>query len=323
MKIVFAGTPEFAAQHLAALIDSSHEVVGVYTQPDRPSGRGKKLKPSPVKQLALDHGLAVFQPASLKNSESQAQLAELDFELMIVVAYGLILPTAVLELPAKGCINVHGSILPRWRGAAPIQRAIEAGDSETGVTIMQMDEGLDTGNMLMIRTCDITPTDSSVTLFEKLAAIGPVALIDTIAAMEAGELQATAQDDSASNYAAKIEKSEAEIQWSESVTIIDRKIRAFNPFPICYTELRGERLKIHRGRPIELRPAGQTQIGQLFLSENRLCVLCGEGVLEILMLQLPGKKAMSAEAFINGFSSTYFKQGEDGTEPQAIMLGQA
>ena len=198
LKVVFAGTPDFAAQHLAALIDSHHEVIGVYSQPDRPAGRGKKLKASEVKQLALEHNLPVFQPENFKSEEAVQQLAELEADIMVVVAYGLLLPKTVLDTPKLGCINVHGSILPRWRGAAPIQRAIWAGDKETGVTIMQMDIGLDTGNMISIAKCPIEPSDTSASLYGKLAALGPNALIDTLQQIADGSAVAEKQNSSES-----------------------------------------------------------------------------------------------------------------------------
>ena len=211
LRIVFAGTPDFAAQHLDALIQSHHDVIAVYSQPDRPAGRGKKLKASEVKQLALTHDIPVYQPENFKSDEAKQQLADLDADIMIVVAYGLLLPKAVLETPKLGCINVHGSILPRWRGAAPIQRAIWAGDAETGVTIMQMDEGLDTGDMISIATCPIEAHDTSASLYSKLAELGPTALIDTLATIADGTANAEKQNDKLANYAKKLSKDEANI----------------------------------------------------------------------------------------------------------------
>ena len=301
LNIIFAGTPVFAERHLQALIDSEHRIVAVYTQPDRPAGRGKKLSASPVKLLAEQHHIPVLQPLSLKNAEAQQQLAELNADLMVVVAYGLILPKTVLEAPRLGCINVHGSILPRWRGAAPIQRAIEAGDQESGVTIMQMDEGLDTGAMLLKRHCAISHDDTSASLHDKLAAIGPEALLATLAQLECGEYHAEAQDDQLSNYAAKIEKSEALINWHESAELIDRKLRAFVPFPVAYSELNGERFKIHRAI-ITNRKNTQLTPGDLIQHDNQLFVQCGDVQMELLSVQPPGKKVMPTKDWLNGLN---------------------
>ncbi len=238
MKVIFAGTPGFAATHLQSILnDDCYQLVGVYTQPDRPAGRGKKITQSPVKSLAIEHNIPVFQPSSLKESEPQRELAELNADIMVVVAYGLILPQAVLNTPRLGCVNVHGSLLPKWRGAAPIQRAIEAGDVSTGVTVMQMDAGLDTGAMLTISRCDIDSDETSLSLYEKLAVLGSESLMSTLAKLKAGTAIGIAQDDSLSSYAHKITKSEAQIDWAESATDIDRLIRAFNPAPAAYSLL--------------------------------------------------------------------------------------
>ena len=240
LKLIFAGTPDFAARHLAALLSSGHEVVAVYTQPDKPAGRGQKLTASPVKELALAHDLPVYQPASLRNEAAQAELAALGADLMVVVAYGLILPKAVLDTPRLGCINVHGSLLPRWRGAAPIQRSIWAGDAETGVTIMQMDVGLDTGAMIRKVTCPIASDETSASLYDKLAGLGPQALVDTLDAMAAGDTAAEPQDDALANYAEKLSKEEARIDWSMDAVAIARCIRAFNPWPISWFDVAGQ-----------------------------------------------------------------------------------
>ncbi|MEG3026124.1 MAG: methionyl-tRNA formyltransferase, partial [Aeromonas sp.] len=244
LKLIFAGTPDFAARHLAALLSSDHEVVAVYTQPDKPAGRGQKLTASPVKELALAHELPVYQPASLRSEEAQAELAALGADLMVVVAYGLILPKVVLDTPRLGCINVHGSLLPRWRGAAPIQRAIWAGDTETGVTIMQMDVGLDTGAMIRKVTCPIASDETSTSLYDKLAELGPQALVDTLNAMAAGEARAQEQDDALANYAQKLSKEEARIDWSMDAAAIERCIRAFNPWPISWFEVAEQTIKV-------------------------------------------------------------------------------
>ena len=289
MKIIFAGTPDFAATHLQALI-SQHEVVAVYTQPDRPAGRGKKLNASPVKLLAEQNSLPIYQPQSLKDPEQQTIFANLQADIMVVVAYGLILPQVVLDAPRLGCINVHGSILPRWRGAAPIQRAVEAGDKETGVTIMQMDAGLDTGAMLTITRCPIEPSETSGSLYDKLAALGAPALLSTLDKLKAGTAVAVAQDNGQSTYAKKIDKAEALIDWSQPAIIIDQRIRAFSPFPAAYTEIEGLRVKIW---------AAQTSTQQLGTSgeivaadDNGLLVGCGQGSLLLTEIQLAGKSRM-------------------------------
>lgn len=289
MKIIFAGTPDFAATHLQALI-SQHEVVAVYTQPDRPAGRGKKLNASPVKLLAEQNNLPIHQPQSLKDPEQQTILANLQADIMVVVAYGLILPQVVLDAPRLGCINVHGSILPRWRGAAPIQRAIEASDKETGVTIMQMDAGLDTGAMLTITRCPIEPSETSGSLYDKLAALGAPALLSTLDKLKAGTAVAVAQDNEQSTYAKKIDKAEALIDWSQPAIIIDQRIRAFSPFPAAYTEIEGLRVKIW---------AAQTSTQQLgtpgeivAADDNGLLVGCGQGSLLLTEIQLAGKSRM-------------------------------
>jgi len=289
LKIIFAGTPDFAATHLQALI-SQHEVVAVYTQPDRPAGRGKKLNASPVKLLAEQNNLPIYQPQSLKDPEQHTILANLQADIMVVVAYGLILPQVVLDAPRLGCINVHGSILPRWRGAAPIQRAVEAGDKETGVTIMQMDAGLDTGAMLTITRCPIEPSETSGSLYDKLAALGAPALLSTLDKLKAGTAVAVAQDNGQSTYAKKIDKAEALIAWSQPAIIIDQRIRAFSPFPAAYTEIEGLRVKIW---------AAQTSTQQLgtpgeivAADDNGLLVGCGQGSLLLTEIQLAGKSRM-------------------------------
>ncbi|WP_421261876.1 methionyl-tRNA formyltransferase [Aeromonas jandaei] len=298
LKLIFAGTPDFAARHLAALLSSDHEVVAVYTQPDKPAGRGQKLTASPVKELALAHNLPVYQPASLRKEEAQAELAALGADLMVVVAYGLILPKAVLDTPRLGCINVHGSLLPRWRGAAPIQRAIWAGDAETGVTIMQMDVGLDTGAMIRKVTCPIAADETSASLYDKLAELGPQALVDTINAMAAGETAAEAQDDALANYAEKLSKEEARIDWSMDAVAIERCIRAFNPWPISWFEVADQTVKVWQAAVIDSdhsQPAGTL----LKADKQGIDIATGKGVLRLLTLQPPGKKAMSVTDLLN------------------------
>ncbi|WP_421248092.1 methionyl-tRNA formyltransferase [Aeromonas jandaei] len=298
LKLIFAGTPDFAARHLAALLSSDHEVVAVYTQPDKPAGRGQKLTASPVKELALAHNLPVYQPASLRKEEAQAELAALGADLMVVVAYGLILPKAVLDTPRLGCINVHGSLLPRWRGAAPIQRSIWAGDAETGVTIMQMDVGLDTGAMIRKVTCPIAADETSASLYDKLAELGPQALVDTIDAMAAGDTAAEVQDDALANYAEKLSKEEARIDWSMDAAAIERCIRAFNPWPISWFEVADQTVKVWQAAVIDSdhgQPAGTL----LKADKQGIDIATGKGVLRLLTLQPPGKKAMSVTDLLN------------------------
>lgn len=298
LKLIFAGTPDFAARHLAALLSSDHEVVAVYTQPDKPAGRGQKLTASPVKELALAHDLPVYQPASLRKEEAQAELAALGADLMVVVAYGLILPKAVLDTPRLGCINVHGSLLPRWRGAAPIQRAIWAGDAETGVTIMQMDVGLDTGAMIRKISCPIAADETSASLYDKLAELGPQALVDTINAMAAGNTAAEAQDDALANYAEKLSKEEARIDWSMEAVAIERCIRAFNPWPISWFEVADQTVKVWQAEVIT-QDHGQRAGTLLKADKQGIDVATGKGVLRLLTLQPPGKKAMSVTDLLN------------------------
>lgn len=303
LRIVFAGTPEFAATHLRALLDwPGGNVVAVYSQPDRPAGRGKKLAMSPVKELALDHNLPVLQPLTLRTADAQAELCALQADIMVVVAYGLILPEAVLTAPRLGCINVHASILPRWRGAAPIQRAIEAGDAETGVTIMQMDAGLDTGAMLNIVRCPIAADETAGSLHNKLAAIGTPALIATLEQLAANRATPKKQNDALTCYAAKITKEEAALDWQKSAAVIDRRIRAFNPTPVAYAVIGNERVKIYRARPEKNMSEANAKPGEIISSDKSgIVVSCGEhSYLRILDLQLPGGKMLSAGEVLNG-----------------------
>jgi methionyl-tRNA formyltransferase len=299
LRLLFAGTPDFAASHLKALIDSKHQLIGVYTQPDRPAGRGKKLQASPVKRLAAEAQLPVFQPASLRGEEEQRQLAELDVEALVVVAYGLILPQAVLDTPRLGCLNVHASLLPRWRGAAPIQRAIEAGDRETGITIMQMDAGLDTGDMLATATCPIRPDTSAASLHDELAELGAPLLLSVLNDLPRFQQNALPQDDSAATYAPKILKSEAGLDWTRDAADLDRAIRAFNPFPVCFSTLAGERVKIWQAEPLS-GATGPISPGTILRADREgILVSCGSGQLRIQRLQLPGGKPLSAEQILN------------------------
>lgn len=307
LKIVFAGTPEFAAAHLSALLQSPHRLLAVYTQPDRPAGRGKHLQASPVKQLALGAGLPVEQPLSLKDPVAQNRLWDYGADLLVVVAYGLLLPKAVLDRPRLGCINVHASLLPRWRGAAPIQRAIESGDEETGVTIMQMDVGLDTGAMLLKRRCPITATDTAQSLHDRLATLGPPALLETLAQLAQGSARAEEQDPSLATYAHKLNKEEGRLDWNQSAFVLDARIRAFNPFPVAYTLSQGEALRIHSARP--LANPHKSRPGTLLAADRVLVVACGhDTALQLEQVQLPGKKIMAARDLING-SGARFQPG--------------
>jgi methionyl-tRNA formyltransferase len=298
LRIVFAGTPQFASEQLLALIDGPHRVVAVYSQPDRKAGRGKKLLPSPVKILAIEHDLPVYQPMSLRNTDAQRELASLRPDLMVVVAYGLLLPQAVLDLPRLGCINVHASLLPRWRGAAPIERAIEAGDSETGITIMQMDAGLDTGTMLHQLSCPIDADTTGDSLRQRLSQLGPAALHGTLQRIASNQLQPVTQDDHLSNYAAKLNKAEAWLDWSQSATTLARKVRAFRSANVSCAQLAGERIKIWMAQHDDTattQPPG-TIIGS---DKYAIHVACGEGILHITELQLPGRKVLPAGAVLN------------------------
>ena len=298
LKLIFAGTPDFAASHLQALLDSTqHDVIAVYSQPDRPAGRGKKLKPSPVKALALEHDIPVYQPLNFKAQADVDELAALNADLMVVVAYGLLLPKVVLDTPRLGCINVHASLLPRWRGAAPIQRAIDAGDAETGVTIMQMDVGLDTGDMLQKARCPISATETGGSLHDKLIEVGRPALVNVVEQLANGSAKAEPQDDNLSNYASKIEKPDLLIDWQQPAEHIARKIRAFNPFPVCFTTVNGERLKIWQAA---LLSSNQGQPGTIAHSDKKTIVVnCGSDSLALEQIQLPGGKALDVAAVMN------------------------
>ncbi|MDA0150650.1 methionyl-tRNA formyltransferase [Vibrio sp. LaRot3] len=298
LRIVFAGTPDFAAQHMAALLSSEHEVIAAYTNPDRPAGRGKKLTASAVKNLALEHNVPVYQPENFKSDEAKQELADLNADIMVVVAYGLLLPQAVLDTPKLGCINVHGSILPRWRGAAPIQRSIWAGDAETGVTIMQMDIGLDTGDMLKIATLPIEASDTSASMYGKLAELGPQALVECINEIAAGTAVPVKQDDELANYAKKLSKEEARIDWIEDAAHIERCVRAFNPWPMSHFEAADNSIKVWQSRVAEQtsdKPAGTI----LQADKTGIYVATGQGVLVLEQLQVPGKKAMAVQDILN------------------------
>ena len=299
LRIAFAGTPQFALPALQALLKSRHQVVGVLTQPDRPAGRGQQMRASPVKLLALDAQLPLAQPPTLKTPESRAELTQWAADVLVVVAYGLILPPPVLALPRLGCINIHGSLLPRWRGAAPIQRAILAGDAETGVTIMQLDAGLDTGPMLLERVRPIGSQDTAGDLHDALSELGAAALLEALDGLAAGALKPRAQPAEGVSYAPKIEKSESPLDWSVSAIHLDRKIRAFNPWPVAETRFAGESLRVLRARiaePVGAHDAPGTLLG---IAEDGLRVACGEGVLAVRELQRAGKRPVSARDFAN------------------------
>ena len=297
LNIIFAGTPDFAARHLDALLSSGHNVVGVFTQPDRPAGRGNKLTASPVKQLAEQHNLPVFQPKSLRPEENQQLVADLRADVMVVVAYGLILPAPVLAMPRLGCINVHGSLLPKWRGAAPIQRSLWAGDSETGVTIMQMDVGLDTGDMLYKLACPIGPEDTSATLYSKLAELGPEGMLVTLSQLADGTAKPEVQDESLVSYAEKLSKEEAKLDWSLSATQLERCIRAFNPWPVSYFTVDDQPVKVWKATVL---PHLDRHPGKILQADkNGIQVATADGVLNIEELQPAGKKPMKAQDLLN------------------------
>ncbi len=296
MKIIFAGTPQFSASALAALLEEGHQVIAVLTQPDRPAGRGMQLAASPVKQLALQHGLPVLQPATLKTEEAQREIAALGADVMVVAAYGLILPRAVLEIPRHGCLNIHASLLPRWRGAAPIQRAILAGDSESGITIMQMDEGLDTGAMLLRHACPIALNDTAATLHDKLAALGATSIVEALCLLREGLLTPVKQDDEAATYAAKILKSEGQIDWRLDALHIERAVRAFNPFPGCSAGFNGAAIKVWQAALVPGRPGEPGEV--LAVDKAGVTVACGKDALRLETLQRPGGKAQPAAQFL-------------------------
>ena len=305
LRIVFAGTPDFAAKHLAAILQSEHQVVAVYSQPDRPAGRGKKLQASAVKQLALEHALPVYQPETLKTAEQQQSLAELNADVMVVVAYGLILPKAILDTPRYGCLNVHGSILPLWRGAAPIQRSIWAGDTHSGVTIMQMDEGLDTGDMLHIAKPPISPDDTSASLYAKLAELGPDALLHTLNHLS--DLSPEPQNDALATYAKKLSKEEAKLDWSLSAAQLERNVRAFNPWPAAWFQLNQQPIKVWSAI---VEPETVKEEPGTIVSANKqgVKIATSDGLFVITQLQIPGKKPAAVVDVLNA-RSDWFELG--------------
>ena len=297
MKIIFAGTPEFAVPALAALIEAGHEIVMVLTQPDRPAGRGMKLKASPVKVLATQHQLNIFQPETLKDQSVQTRIAEMDADVMIVAAYGLIIPTVTLNASRFGCYNIHASLLPRWRGAAPIHRSLLAGDTETGVTIMEVVPALDAGAMVSQGIVPITDTDTTQTLHDALSAIGAELMVVAMATLErTGSLAAVPQDEALVTYAHKLEKSEAAIDWQKTAINISRQVRGFNPFPVAQSMLKDEVCRIW----MATAKVGNARAGEIVNVHDGITVGCGEGLLHITELQAPGGKRLNSQAFVQG-----------------------
>jgi len=304
LKVVFAGTPDFAARHLQGLIDSPHQIVAVMSQPDRPAGRGKRLQAPPVKAMALDAELPIWQPALLKSADSEAILSQYESDILVVVAYGLILPAAILGIPKLGCLNVHASILPRWRGAAPVQRAIESGDTATGVSIMAMEPGLDTGPVLFTRRLPISSSHTGGTLLDDLARLGVTALIDGLENIDTLLAKATPQDDSEATYANKIEKHERALDWSAAAALLARRVRAFHPAPGCYTLLGGDRLKVLAAHAID--EPHHSNAGEIVAADELgIRISCGEGQLVITEAQLPGAKAQSVATLLRGHQARF------------------
>ncbi|OGT68035.1 MAG: methionyl-tRNA formyltransferase [Gammaproteobacteria bacterium RIFCSPHIGHO2_12_FULL_45_9] len=310
LRIVFAGTPAFAAESLQALLTHTQEVVAIYTQPDRPAGRGQHMQISAVKTVATTHAIPVIQPLSLKSPDIQAQLAAYEPDIMVVAAYGLLLPPAILNTPKLGCINVHASLLPRWRGASPIHQAILSGDTETGITIMHMDVGLDTGDMILQRSCTITPTDTAATLHDRLAILGGEALLEALTALEKGTATRTPQDHANATHAPKIQKPDARIQWQANAAYIARQVRAFNPWPIVHTRFRGESIKIWEAAAIEEPvPHGMLPGFIITATPHGLDVATGNGILRITQLQFPGGRPISVRDVFNAHSEWFAQPG--------------
>lgn len=298
MKIIFAGTPQFAASALYALL-KEHDIVAVLTQPDRPAGRGQQLSASPVKQLAIQHGLTVLQPATLKSEQAQQAIVSLGADVMVVAAYGLILPKTVLQIPRFGCFNIHASLLPRWRGAAPIQRAILAGDETTGITIMQMDEGLDTGDMLLKITCPIGQKETAQTLHDRLAGLGAHGIMEALRELKSGKLKPERQNPKLATYAAKLTKAEAQLDWNQDTEQLERAVRGYFPFPVAYTNHGEIPIKVLQADSVhgQAAPAGTV----VEINKEQILVACGSGMLALKVLQRPGGKALPVAQFIQGF----------------------
>ncbi|MDD7805979.1 MAG: methionyl-tRNA formyltransferase [Endozoicomonas sp. (ex Botrylloides leachii)] len=298
LRLIFAGTPIFAKEHMQAILDSQHEIIATYTQPDRPAGRGRQLKPSPVKALALQYNLPVYQPLSLKGKEQQQLLAKLNADLMVVVAYGLILPQSILDRPTFGCINVHGSILPRWRGAAPIQRALAAGDTSSGITIMQMDSGLDTGDMLTKACCPIFPTDNASDLHDRLIEIGKPALIKALDMIAIGSIGSEKQDNANACYAHKLSKEEAQLDWKKTAVELECLVRAFNPWPIARMVMNEQVVKVYQA--VKADYSSNEAPGTLIKADKEgFDIACGEGVLRVTHVQPPSTRIMSVKDLLN------------------------
>jgi methionyl-tRNA formyltransferase len=305
MKIVFAGTPDFAVPTLQALLDSPHQICAVYTQPDRPAGRGRRL--SPTKQLAVAHQIPVYQPENFKSPESRAELAGLNADLMVVVAYGLILPQAVLDTPRLGCINVHGSLLPRWRGAAPIHRALMAGDDKTGITIMKVVKKLDAGDMLLKIECPISPTDTSSSLHDRLAQMGAEGLIKVVEQFEHKQVAAEPQDEALVTYAHKLEKHEAVLDWQNSAIELDLKIRGLNAWPVAQTLFNGQVLRVWNCSLLDTH--SDLPPGTVSCADHALDVATGNGMLRLLEVQLPGGKRIAGKDFLNAHAADGVRLG--------------
>lgn len=303
MRVIFAGTPEFSVNVLEALITAGHEICAVYTQPDRPKGRGRKLAFSAVKEAALSHDLPIFQPKSLKDEEEQSQLAALNADVMVVVAYGLILPKAVLDTPKLGCLNVHASLLPKYRGASPIQAAILNGDNESGVTIMQMDVGLDTGDMILKKTCPIGENDTVQMLHDTLAVLGGEGIVETLAAIETDRAVFEKQDDELANYAGKITKDDARIDWQQSCEVIHNQVRAYHGWPVSHTTLNDQVTRIWQ---TEKMSSGSGKPGEILeVGKDSLIITCGDGALSIKKIQLPNSKPMQIKDCLNSKRSLF------------------
>lgn len=308
LKVIFAGTPEFAVPALDALLQSQHQICAVYTQPDRPAGRGQKLTASPIKQLAMQHDIPVYQPQALRDKDAQQQLRNLQADVMVVVGYGMILPKEVLEIPRYGCINIHPSLLPRWRGATPIQSAIIAGDTVTGVTIMQMDEGMDSGPILKQIDYPIATTATSGDLHQQLAALGAKVLLEVLDLLTKNNLQPQKQDATRATYTKKIDKAAAKIDWHLTAMEVDRRIRAYNPWPVAYTQFKENVIRIWRSTPIiEKNTAKAGEI--LLINKAGIDIATGNGILRILELQLPGGKILNVANFLNA-KKDFFKPGD-------------